>query len=324
MRSFVQRLCVVLIFSILSVSIFAQEKTQYYYSTHENEILPDANTAFQRGDYDRTIELCKWFYIIVGSHSADSLRNKAERCASLKEEMESFRAAGKTREARDIAKTILSINPSDILAKEVSLIPDPPKPETLSLSKRIPNLISQSPPDTVVNAMPEVSLALPPEEEIISYDSKKETPVGEIVKQNAIRPETEKWPYTTNGINELHNCFVVKAGISLYNWKDSVYPSVSMGIYDIGGSRSGIEMGLDILQKRSRSYYSAAYVFRVIKHIYPKLYLGIVTQGGRYEEPFIGLGTTFFLGKCFCLEVSARCGPDLERFTPSIKVGLAF
>ena len=54
-----------------------QNKTQAYYNSHEREILPDARAAFKSGDYERTVELCRWYYIIVGDRAADSLRDQA-------------------------------------------------------------------------------------------------------------------------------------------------------------------------------------------------------------------------------------------------------
>lgn len=326
MRSVYHFVITALLMGFLPQILFAQEKTQSYYNSHENEILPDANISFQRGDYEHAVELCKWHYIIVGNHSADILKNKAERCASLTKEMESLQFAGKTKEARDIAKTILSINPSDSLAKEVSQSPDLPKSEAPLLTKDIPTLISQPPTDIAVNAKPEVSLVLPSKEETVAYDSMKATPVGEKVKQETFKPESQKWPYSSNGIVNLHNTFVVKVGISLYNYeeKSGVYPSISMGLYNIRGSRSGIEMGVDIWDRKNQVFYSASYVFRGSRFFYPKVDLGFITYNGEYEEPFIGLGSSFFLGKIFCLEIRTIYQPAEESFTPSFKVGMAF
>ena len=90
MGSFFDRIVVALLFVLLSSVLSAQEKTLYYYNSLEDEILPDADASFQKGDYERTIELCKWHYVIVGNHSADDLRNKAERCASLRDEIRSL------------------------------------------------------------------------------------------------------------------------------------------------------------------------------------------------------------------------------------------
>ena len=59
------------------------EKEQSYYDSHPAEILPDAQAAFSAGNYELTLELCKWHYIITGSRSATSLRDKATQCSAL-------------------------------------------------------------------------------------------------------------------------------------------------------------------------------------------------------------------------------------------------
>ena len=119
MRVIAKRWCLSLLIGLLSSVMYAQEKTQSYYNTHESEILPDATIAFQSGKYERTVELCKWHYIIVGDNAADSLREKAERCAQLKEEMEEDLKLEKINEARVNAKALLSINSNDSNAKKV-------------------------------------------------------------------------------------------------------------------------------------------------------------------------------------------------------------
>ena len=83
MKSLIYSVFLSLLIGLLSQAVFAQEKMQSYYVNHESEILPDARTAFEKGDYDRTVELCKWYYIIVGKHDADTLRAQAERAKEL-------------------------------------------------------------------------------------------------------------------------------------------------------------------------------------------------------------------------------------------------
>ena len=79
MKSLFQKAISSLLIGLVSLAVFAQVKTQSYYNTHESEILPDARAAFQEGNYERTIELCKLHYIIVGNQDAAQLREMAER-----------------------------------------------------------------------------------------------------------------------------------------------------------------------------------------------------------------------------------------------------
>lgn len=104
----------------LGLGAFAQEKTQAYYNTHESEILPDAQVAFREGDYDRTVELCRLHFIIVGDNRADALRDKARECAKLTIEMNAFASADQRDLAREKAQAILALNSDDKKAQELS------------------------------------------------------------------------------------------------------------------------------------------------------------------------------------------------------------
>lgn len=119
MRSFVHSSYLALVFVFFSVAVFAQEKTQAYYNTHESEILPDANAAFREGNYERTIQLCTWHYVFFGTRDAESLQKKAEQCAQLAKDMDALYAEGKRDEALKAANSLLSINPDDPKAKRI-------------------------------------------------------------------------------------------------------------------------------------------------------------------------------------------------------------
>lgn len=83
--------------------LLGQEKSLSYYDQHPEEILRDAQDYFKKGDYERTIDLCKYHYIIVGDSAADVLLKKAELCERLNKEINE-----KTEELR-------SANPDDPL-----------------------------------------------------------------------------------------------------------------------------------------------------------------------------------------------------------------
>ena len=117
--NFIYRILLVLFLGVITLGLSAQNKTQSYYNDHENEILPDANAAFQRGEYERVVELCNWHYIIVGDHSADRLIEKAEKCARLKQKALSFFSSGQWAAASETAQTLLDLNPEDQQAKEL-------------------------------------------------------------------------------------------------------------------------------------------------------------------------------------------------------------
>ena len=354
MVSAIQRLCVVLFFSILSASMFAQEKTQYYYNTHENEILPDANASFQKGDYEHAIELCKWHYVIVGNHAADNLRNKAERCASLKEEMESLRTAGKIKEARDIAKTILSINPSDALAKEVSLIPDPIKSDIPSLSKLIPKLAQDLSVDTLAKTIPAEPSSLPlKDNDVFSNKNDSENHADNTTRAIRGVSAPQKMSVVTNRKYSYKNRVVPKIGVSVFNLNDishTISPGGSIGIYDIGGSRSGVEASFYdwnystfylAYREENSLLIGLSYVLRLTSSKCP-IYTKADVSVFDFDAITLGCGATFFLGNHLCLELCARIGDISKKYYyksgnsmksgdlsnvlvhPSISIGWAF
>ena len=119
MKSLVQSIFIPIMALLLPLCLHAQEKTLAYYNTHEDEILPDAQAAFKKGDYERTLELCRWHYIIIGDDSAYPLRDKSERCLQLTKEMNELQSAGNLKEAKQKARTILLLNPNDEAAKAI-------------------------------------------------------------------------------------------------------------------------------------------------------------------------------------------------------------
>lgn len=326
MKVAIHRIGVILHFIILSTTLIAQEKKQYYYYTHESELLPDAKTAFQQGDYERAKELCLWYYVIVGSHAADNLRNQAERCSSLTQEMESFLAAEKIPEAREIAKAILSINPADSKAKEISQLPDSPKPDTLSLSGIIPKLTPKESVDTDAISTPTEALSLPPKEKgdvEIGHDSEEITAAifantKEIISEDKREERNQKSNFFPR------NRFIVKGGIAfVLSKKDrDVFPSFGFGLYDMGGSHSGLELGAGPMSKYY-SFYGLAYVLRIGEIVYPRLGLGVVIDSGEYRMPFTGFGVTLLSKKHFGFDIGACIYPK-GYVSSSFRIGYAF
>lgn len=111
------RTLLLLFFSCTAIG--AQEKAQSYYFTHEKEILPAAQASFRKGQYERTVELCRLHYILLGNFNADELREKAEECQRLTGEMNASLSAGRLEAAEEKAGEILAVNPDDPAAQRV-------------------------------------------------------------------------------------------------------------------------------------------------------------------------------------------------------------
>lgn len=294
MKLSVNHIIVSLIFCLATLGLSAQEKTLQYYSTHENEILPDARTAFRKGDYERTLELCRWHYIIFGDNTADSLRERSERCAQLTREMNDLQSKGDLREARQRATALLSINPDDAAAKEV-----------LAMEDSAPAL-----PDTVVVDPPvkRDTLVIPP-----PTLGQNESDGDQIPPLGGTRPA-----------NEPHTRFVIKAGatiVDLKQFSQTIAPGASIGVYDLGGSPIGGEMGVYIcpgLSSVSASLFGAdaSLVFRAAENLYPKLGVGFFScksseTNTSTKGMCVGGGLTYMVGGHFCLEAGVKYYPKV-------------
>lgn len=311
MRSFVHRSYLALVFVFFSFAVFAQEKTQAYYNTHENEILPDANAAFGEGNYERTIQLCTWHYVFFGTRDAESLQKKAEQCAQLTKEMNDLYSKGNIKDAKLKASAILSLNPDDSAAKAISLIETPETP--------IPDMEAVMPATEPVDTVASV----PKDETIINSFEDQQT--------DAIQSHIEDVPHITTSVDQLqsyepHTLFVIKAGVSIIDLKQvsqSIAPSGSIGFYDIGGSHVGGEIGAYLcsgLLNSSASLFGidASLVYRATSIIYPKVGLGFFSckpsDGSVLSTSGMcaGAGVTFLIGGHFCLEVGAKYYPKIS------------
>lgn len=316
MKSLFLKAVALLLAGVFSATLFAQEKTQSYYNTHETEILPDAKLAFQNGKYERAEELCRWHYIIVGDNAADALRKTAGRCAQLSTEMVALRTAGKIKEAKEVANTLLSINPNDAAAKkmlEESEEPDLPIP--------VDTMVTDVPiiADTVLKENP-LSIEIPveekPQEPVQTIDINPNPNSVQNASGKSIEPTGNGAPRTK---------FVLKAGASLLDLKQiahSFAPGGNLGLYDLGGSRIGLEAGVYYCSNFNSTVsllgIDASIVFRVANGFYPKVCLGFFSYdpvsaiGTATKGLCGGAGLTFLLGGHFCFEIGAKYYPSFK------------
>ena len=95
-----------------------------HYNERPAEILPDAEAAFEKGDYARAIMLCS----LHGNHYGDDTRKlsertqldaKAKKCYDLLQEMNELYSQGSYAEAKQKARALLYINAQDQTALEI-------------------------------------------------------------------------------------------------------------------------------------------------------------------------------------------------------------
>lgn len=301
--------------SLFSMTLTAQEKTQAYYNSHENEILPDARTSFRRGEYDRTVELCKWHYIIVGDHAADQLRANAERCSQLSKDMAEYHAAGKIKDAKETAAVILSLNPDDRTAKEISELVETPVPES------VPIVV---PADTVTIVETTIDVPIQVEEPPVEESQPDEIPAKEP-QWVTLEPQLPE-PSKPSKPVEPRTRFVIKAGAAVLDLKQftqTISPGGSLGLYDIAGSRIGLEAGgyfCPGLSSSSASLFGldASLVVRLSESVYPKAGVGFFSctstdgTGSQTKGLCGGFTLNFLLGGHFCLEIGAKYYPVVK------------
>lgn len=312
MKHIVKKTFIVLLVGVLSSSLFAQEKTQAYYNTHETEILPDAKAAFHNGNYGHAVLLCNWHYIIVGDNAADSLRDMSERCAKLFGEMNVCRSEGNMRDAKQKASAILSINPDDAVAKVVLALEDP-----LSSTQ-----------DTVLIEPPvsadDIVISPPIEEQVReAVDEPKQEPIQQLSNESSTPSVTKSKKSRTY---EPHTRFVLQVGASILNLKQfaqTVAPEGSFGLYDIGGLPIGFEAGFYVCSglcdhAASLRGIEASFVFRESKVFYPKAGIGFFSckSLGLSDSVTNGIsfvaGLTFVVGGHFCFEIGAKYYPQIQ------------
>jgi hypothetical protein len=315
MKSILNSILFALLISFLPQALTAQEKTQAYYNRHENEILPDAQAAFKNGNYERTVELCKWHYIIVGDRSAQSLREKAERCAQLSKEMTENQVAGKIKDAKEIAAVILSLNPDDRAAKEILELVETPVPEPAPIVV---------PADTVTIVETTIDIPIQEEEPPVEESKPEEIPAKEP-QWVTLEPQLPAPSKPSNPVDPRTR-FVIKAGATVLNLKQftqTISPGGSLGIYDIAGSRIGLEAGgyfCPGLSSSSASLFGldASLVVRLSESVYPKAGVGFFSctstdgTGSQTKGLCGGFALNFLLGGHFCLEIGAKYYPAVR------------
>ena len=317
MKLSVNHIIAALILCLVSICSFAQEKTLQYYNTHENEILPDARATFRKGDYDRTLELCRWHYIIFGDNTtAEALREKSERCSKLSKEMNDLRLSGNVKSAKQKATVILSINPDDVIAKEVLSIEEPVLiQDTVVVEPPAKTVELLSPPPTETDGKMN-------EDEILDGQKTErfQPYLGEVSPAPASAQQKQLQAF------EPRTRFVIKARATIIDMKQfaqTIAPGGAIGVYDLGGGPVGGEIGAYFCPGLSASSASlfgidAAIVFRVAKNIYPKFGVGFFScrsteaDNSSTAGMCAGGGLTYIVRGHLCVEVGLKYYPKVS------------
>ncbi|MBO4843455.1 MAG: hypothetical protein J5490_02600 [Bacteroidales bacterium] len=302
---------ITILLSFLSVVVCAQDKTQAYYAQHEREILPDAQTEFTKGNYQRAVLLCQWHYVMVGDDAASSLRDKAEKCQTLLEEMNRLYLEGDNEAAIEKAMELLALNPEDAIAKELLLatkssLTEPIEEETIITPEYVtiedtlvyvdPNVVSDPELDLKPEQLPSEIIETPqpvplvPVQSTMSIDAKHKTRIG------------------------------IKASLSTIDLKNKAIPLAyggSIVAYDIVGSRFGGEFGViysSSLPNSSSFYeYEMSVLLRVVDNLYPKIIAGFFNcknSSGNSSTTGMNAGVGLsIVSRHYCIDFGIKYNP---------------
>ena len=321
--SFLRTVCIVILLGMAIQGAWAQNKTQAYYNSHEREILPDARTAFKNGDYVRTVELCRWHYIIVGDRAADALRDQAERCDQHARRMSALKAEGRIGEAKAVAQALLSINPDDAAAKKLV-----EEIEAQERAERERELARQRELEARKVTEGTVVVEKPAEKSVEEARDIDVTPY--LPAAQATPPTREPAPAEVKD-----NQLLVKAGATLFLQPFAIAPGAGFGLYNLGGSPVGLEGGLYFgsLAEKTASLFGldAAVNFRVGKSVYPKVVVGFfscksTTTGSGTSGLCAGAGLSFLVGGHFAVEAGLKYYPkvNVSGTTPVSTAGTTY
>ena len=328
MKVLVKSLLVFLLLAVSSFALFAQEKTQMYYLQHENEILPDAQASFRQGKYDRAVELCVWHYIILGTQDAEALREKAAQCATLAKEFADHKDAGRQAEAEESARALVALNPDDPAANdflaELRVQEEIPQPENVVVSEPQTLEIPETVPVQEEEQEEEVPVQeeeIPAEEEAFVQEPVPVTPVPEFPQISTVPEPVRTAPTAPAGKG---NRLAIKANAAILDFSQlakSIATGLSFGLYDIGGSPVGAEVGAYLcpaLLDASLVGMDASMVFRIANGFYPKAGVGffscLIPDSSLEGTNGIcgGLGFSFLTGGHFLWEVGAKFYPEVK------------
>lgn len=326
--SFLRTVCVVILLGMVGQGAWAQNKTQAYYNSHEREILPDARTAFENGDYSRAAELCRWHYIIVGDRAADALRDQAERCEQHATRMTALKNEGRNGEAKAAAQALLAIHPNDAAAKKLV-----EEIEALEKAERERELQRQQELDAQNVSVDTVTVVNPIEQVTVDEPKPDVQPVVEEPHRPVTQPTTSV--RKPEPVEVKDNLFLVKAGATLFLKPFAIAPGAGIGLYNLSGSPVGLEAGLYFgsLAEKTASLFGldAAVNFRVGTNVYPKAVVGFFSckssvTGSGTSGLCAGAGLTFLVGSHLAVEACLKYYPkvNVNGTTPVSTAGTTY
>ena len=288
------RLFITALLLCFAVALQAQDKSEWYYMDHKDEILKDARKLFQKGDYSRAIELCNLHRDLLGDeHSEtpdrDALMILVLKCQKLATDIENFVDDGYMQVAKALAEELRALNPSDERLKPFGLYSAPP-PEPAQKPEPKPKQEPKPAPE-----------------------------------EKAFEEVGHSWA------DEDDPFYAVRVGCGILGIPSyyAFAPSLSFGWYNIGYSDLGMELKgyyTKALAKSTVQMIGADLLFalHVAKGVYPKLGIGgfsctdiSINNGDNTKGLCIPGGCTFLLGRHFTFDIGVSYYPETKVWQQS-------
>lgn len=308
----------------------AQEKTDWYYAEHQDEILGDARELFKKGDYSRALDLCNLHRDLLGDENpdaekVDALVDLVLRCQKLATDLENYIDDGYMQAAKAVAEELKALNPYDERLRQFGFAaPKDSGDKSGTVSKKKPD-------EAVVPVVPKGR-------DIKEYDDEEDDDSGLGGKYSGAGMAFDDDDDLPKFVIKLSGGIV---GMGRENGPAALQYGAALGLYDMGESPIGAELRFDFgpvsysskqgIGTTSFWGLDACGVVRAFKGFYPYVGLGYfrcaVTEdktgsaGGATNGMRVPFGVTILIAKHFAIDLGACVYPSVSVWTEeSVKV----
>jgi len=296
-----KKLSILLLLLGFAALLRAQDKSDWYYADHKDEILGDAERLYRKGDYSRALDLCNLHRDLLGDENpdaekVDALVSNVLKCQKLATDLENYLEDGYQQAAKAVAEELRAINPYD-------------------------------------ERLRQFGFTIPAEPRVRPEPRKKDD--KPIVVQHKDTGDDEDVPQSSKSFDypdEVDTKFVVKAtvglaGLGMADYSPALQFGGGVGVLDIGGSVIGAEAKFNYsgtLAGGSASLFGidAVVDVRLGRIVYPYAGFGwfvctdkISTVSHKTNGLCVPFGVSLLFGGHFVLDLGACFYPAISVWT---------
>ena len=298
-----KKLSILLLLLGFAALLRAQDKSDWYYAEHTDEIFGDAQKLYRKGDYSRALDLCNLHRDLLGDENpdaekVDALVANVLKCQKLATDLENYLEDGYQQAAKAVAEELRAINPYDERLRQFGfVIPAEPR------EKPEPMLKDNKP--------------VPPQQTDVRIDD-----------DDAYNKSSRDFDFA----DEIEPKFVIKAtggvvGLGMEAYAPAIQFGGGIGVLDIGESIIGAEAKFNYsgaLAGGNASLFGVDAVMdvRLGRIVYPYVGLGwFVCTDKLSKVPYktnglcVPFGISFLFGGHFVLELGASFYPAVSVWT---------